>query len=106
MVYLRHMVDAIELIESYVGNKSYEEFRGDRMLQDAVIREMEILGEAAKNLSKEFKERHPDVPWRSIAGMKDKLIHQYFGVDLEAVWNTVIKDLPVLKENLMKILKS
>ena len=98
------MLDAINLIESYLQNKDYKDFKNNRMLQDAVIREIEIIGEAAKNVSADFRKKYPDIPWRSIAGMRDKLIHGYFGVDLGAVWDTAIKDLPRLKRMLMSIL--
>ncbi len=67
------------------------------MLQDAVIREIEIIGEATKNISVGFRNGHSGTPWRQIAGMRDRLIHGYFGVDLIAVWDTVIKDIPMLR---------
>ncbi len=104
-VFLKHILDAINLIEEYLKDKSYEEFKDNHMLQDAVIRELEIIGEAAKNLSKEFRNKHSDIPWRQIAGMSDKLIHGYFGVDLDAVWDTATIDIPSLKERLQEILK-
>jgi len=104
-VFLKHILDAINLIEEYLKDKSHEEFKDNRMLQDAVIREIEIIGEAAKNLSKEFRNKHSDIPWRQIAGMRDKLIHGYLGVDLDAVWDTATMDVPSLKERLQEILK-
>ncbi len=105
LVFLRHMLDAINLIEEYLRDRDYDEFRNNRMLQDAVIREIEIIGEATKNLSTGFRNKHSNIPWRQIAGMRDKLIHAYFGVDIEAVWDTIMKDIPSLKEKLQKIVK-
>jgi len=104
-IYLKHILDAIALIEDYIEGKTYDEFVNDRMLQDAVIREIEIIGEATKNLSLEFRERYSDIPWRNIAGMRDKVIHGYFGVDIDAVWDTATRDIPLLKEKLLKIQK-
>ena len=104
-VYLRHILDAIKLIEEYIKNKDYEDFKNIRMLQDAVIREIEIIGEATKNLSTDFINKYQEIPWRKMAGMRDRLIHGYFGVDLAAVWDTTTKDIPSLKERLQKILK-
>lgn len=80
----------------------YEDFLGNKLKQDGIIRELEIIGEASKQLSLEFKEKYPDIPWKDIAGMRDKLIHEYFGVDLNAVWETVEDDLPILKSALQK----
>ncbi len=94
----------LSLFNNYVKDVSYEEFVSNKMLQDAVIREIEIIGEATKKLSFEFRRAYPEIPWRQMAGMRDKLIHGYFGVDLDAVWETVIRDIPVLKEKLSRIL--
>lgn len=97
LVYVRHIVDAIAAIEQFTAGHDYASFSINKMTQDAVIRELEIIGEASKRLSEAFKLSLPDIPWKNIAGMRDKLIHDYFGVNLEAVWKTVQDDLPPLK---------
>jgi uncharacterized protein with HEPN domain len=95
--YLRHMIEAIAKIESYASVKKTV-FMNTSHWQDAIIRNLEILGEAAKQISKPLKTEFPDIPWRNIAGLRDVLIHDYMGVDLESVWNVVEKDLPTLKK--------
>lgn len=105
-VYLRHALDAIGKIESYIRNVDRNTFHRDSLVQDGVVRQLEIIGEAVKRLSPEIRERHAHIPWKRIAGMRDKLIHDYFGVDLEAVWKTAKEDLPVLKREIAGILAS
>lgn len=100
-----HILDAISKIGEYISNVSYDDFIEDDMRSDAVVRQLEIIGEATKNLSKETKTRFQDIPWKEIAGMRDKLTHDYFGVDLQIVWDTCNKDMIALKTNLNKILK-
>jgi len=102
-VYLAHIVDAVRQILSYTQGIDYDRFSGTRMVQDAVIRQFEIIGEAAKNLSAEFRTTHGQVPWKDLAGFRDKLIHQYFGVDLATVWRSVEADIPMLLEDLTQI---
>jgi uncharacterized protein with HEPN domain len=103
-VYLRHIMDAISQIEEYVAGQDREDFMSSRLVQDGVIRQFEIIGEATKNLTEALKDRNPEIPWKDIAGMRDKLIHQYFGVDLAAVWETVVHDLPTFKKVISSIL--
>ena len=100
LIYLRHISSAISRIEEYSQNLNCKEFMNNYLLQDGIIRQIEIIGEATKRLSEEFKKKHNEIPWKDIAGMRDKLIHDYFGVDLEAVWYTVEKDIPLLKNKL------
>lgn len=104
-VYLKHILDAISNIEEFLAGVTREEFLGNVEKQYAVLRGLEIIGEATKNLSRELKTRYPGVPWREIAGMRDKIIHQYFGVELNLVWNTVKTKLPELKDKILKILE-
>lgn len=78
----------------------YDEFEDNHLVQDGVIRQIQIIGEAAKRVSAETAEKYTDVPWKDVKGMRDKLIHHYFGVDLEVVWDTVEKDIPNLKKAL------
>lgn len=105
-VYLKHILDAINQINEYVKDINYESFMAARLVQDGVVRQFEIIGEATKNLSDEFRTRHGDIQWKDMAGMRDKLIHQYFGVDMEAVWESVIEDIPALKKSVTDILKN
>lgn len=92
--FVRHILAAIERIEAYTINCSETDFMNNFMIQDAVMRNLEIIGEASKKISGEIKNSTPEIPWRQIAGMRDKLIHDYFGVDLVAVWSVVEIDLP------------
>ena len=101
--YLRHVLDAIDKIDSY-ASVGRDDFMSTSHWQDAIIRQLEIIGEATKRLSKDLRSRHTEVPWRRMAGLRDVLIHDYFGVDLAAVWEITQKDLPKLKVSIEKIL--
>jgi len=103
-VYLSHIRDAIAKIERYLSGANYEAFAGNDMMIDAVIREPEIIGEAARNLSVPFIDEHPDIPWSRIKRMRNILIHEYFGVNLKVVWDTSHSNLPPLKAFIQKIL--
>jgi uncharacterized protein with HEPN domain len=94
--YLEHMLEALERIRRYVGRKRRAGFLGDTLLQDAVIRNIEIVGEAASRVSPEFAAQHAEIPWRAIVGMRHRLIHGYLKVNLHTVWEVVERDLPAL----------
>lgn len=100
-VYVRHILDAIEAIMSFLDGVDYARFTEDLLIQSGVIRQIEIIGEAARNISDEYRVRHADIPWRDIIGMRSKLIHEYFGVDLEAVWKTAREDIVQLQRALL-----
>lgn len=103
--YLNHIIDTISDIEKFTAGITKEKFYENKEKQYAVLRGVEIIGEATKNLSKELKVGHPQVPWKDIAGTRDKLIHEYFGVNLPLVWETVKNNLPKLKREIYIILK-
>jgi uncharacterized protein with HEPN domain len=104
-VYLRHILEAIEQIQEYTKGMDDAQFLNSRLVQDGVVRQLEIVGEATKNLSQPTLEKAPELPWKDMAGMRDVLIHQYFGVDLAAVWETVVQDVPWVKSEIEKLLK-
>lgn len=104
-IFILHILDSIAKIELFTKNISQEKFFKSELIQDAVIRRLEIIGEAVKNLPKNLKDKYPDIEWKKIAGTRDNLIHEYFGVDLKLTHRILVKDLPVLKEKLNKILK-
>ena len=101
--FLCDMLEAAERACSYCQAMSYESFLDDERTQDAVIRNIEILGEAAKNISEDSRQKYDDILWKNIAGMRDKLIHDYFGVNLDIVWNVIQTDLPSLISQLKTI---
>ena len=99
---LSDILEASTRILSYTKGFDFKDFQNDTKTQDAVIRNVEIIGEAVKNLSLEFKDSYPGIPWKSIAGMRDKLIHDYFGINTDIVWGVAEKNLP----DLIRVLKT
>ena len=99
------MLDSIELIEDYTSGKDIGDFISNKQLQDSVIRRIEIIGEAAKNIPESITGEHPEIPWKDIAGMRDVVVHGYFGVDPKMVWKVVERDIPELKTQIEEIIK-
>lgn len=94
--YLKDILEAAKRVTGYCKDLDYEGFLNDIKTQDAAVRNIEIIGEAAKNISPSYRELYPDIPWKNISGMRDKLIHGYFGVNLDIVWEVIKNDLPML----------
>lgn len=104
-IYLRDILENIRLIEIFINKMSYDDFVDDEKTYYAVIRCIEIIGEAVKRIPDSLRIKYPDIPWKDMAGMRDKVIHFYFGVDLEIVWLTVTEDIPELKPHIEKVLE-
>jgi uncharacterized protein with HEPN domain len=104
LVYLKHIKEAIEAIKSYVGDADFKSFSRDKKTIDAVVYQLAVIGEAASNLSSDFRKTHPEIPWRDMIDMRNVLIHEYFGVIIETVWKTVQKNLPELENMVDEIL--
>ena len=96
LIYLNDIAESIDKIQNYAEGLSYEEFCKSDMVVDAVLRNLEVIGEASSHISNEIKEAYPDVPWKLMKSMRNILIHEYFGVDLEIVWKTIRESLPEL----------
>jgi uncharacterized protein with HEPN domain len=102
-VYDEDILASIERIEQYTAGLDEQSFRENAQAQDAVLRRLEIMGEAVKSIPESFRSRYPEIQWRNIAGLRDVLIHQYFGVNLHRAWLVVKEDLPILKDKLRRV---
>lgn len=102
---LQHVVDSIEEIKTYLKDVEFEDFREHSMMKNACIRQLEIIGEACGKVSKEIREENPQIAWKSIVGVRNILIHKYFGVDDKVVWDILQGDLPILEPQIRKILE-
>ena len=104
-IYLEDILTAIDKIQSYTQNISFEKFSEDEKTLDAVVRNLEILGEAIKNVPEEIRKKHPNIEWKKISGLRDILIHEYFGVDKDIIWDVLQHKLPLLQKQIKTILR-
>jgi len=105
LIYIKHILSCIEKIQRYTLEIKEDDFLSNELIQDAVIRNFEIIGEATKKLDQNFRDKYPNIEWKKIAGMRDKLIHDYIGVDIWAVWMVIEKILPELEQEIKTIIK-
>ncbi|MEW6686008.1 MAG: DUF86 domain-containing protein [Candidatus Edwardsbacteria bacterium] len=103
--FLRDIIESINRINNYIREMRYEEFLQDIKTQDAIVRNIQIIGEAIKNLSSDFRDKYKDIDWKNTARIRDKIVHHYFGIKWEVVWGVSNNNLPELKEKIEKILK-
>ncbi|MCJ7578095.1 MAG: DUF86 domain-containing protein [candidate division Zixibacteria bacterium] len=104
-LYLQDIWESILAIEEYTQNITEDEFSSNRQVQDAIVRRLEIIGEAVKNIDDDFRGKYPQIPWKKLAGMRDVIAHEYFGVRLDRVWDIVREDLPHLKKQMLLIME-
>ncbi len=105
-IYIKDISKSCEKILKYTENLKFEQFKTEGMVVDAVIRNLEIIGEAAKNLPEEIKAKYPEIEWKKIAGLRDILIHHYWGIDYEILWDIIKTKIPDLKNKIEKILNN
>jgi len=104
-IYLTDILESIEKIEDYAKNVSFEDLSSDEMRKDAIIRNLMVIGEAAKNIPKDIRSKSTEIEWEKISGLRDILIHQYFGTDLDTLWDVIKNNLPMLKRNIRVLIK-
>ena len=105
LVFIKHILDSIDAIKEFSKNIPKEELISNRLKQSAIVREIEIIGEAVKNISENLKNKNRKIEWEEITGTRDKMIHHYFGVDLNIIWEIIRKDLPILEKQILSIKK-
>ena len=105
LLYLEDIINAIGKIENYTQNMDFHKFSKNEIVIDAVIRNFEVIGEATRNIPEDVKERYPKVEWKEVTGFRNVLIHDYFGIDVEAVWDTLQNNLQSFKEHILKVFK-
>jgi uncharacterized protein with HEPN domain len=104
-LYLKDILEAMETVEKFVVDMNFGQFKNNDLVSSVVIRKFEIIGEATRNIPQEIKKKYPDIPWKTMVGFRDKLIHFYFGIKYDIVWETIKSKLPELKEKIKKILE-
>ena len=102
-LFVEDILESIELVESYVANMNFDDFKNDRKTIDAVVRNLEIIGEAARNISDEIKNKYQNVDWKGMIGLRNRIAHRYFGINLTIIWEILKQELPPLKEKMKQI---
>jgi len=105
LLFLEDILSSIQKIEDYIGGISFEDFQNDTRTVDAVLRNLEIVGEASKNIPSEIREGHPDIPWGRMTGLRNIVSHEYFGIDLSIIWQIITVNLPETKPLIDKMVK-
>lgn len=104
LIFLEHILDSINAVENFSEDISKEDLISNRLIRSAIVRELEVIGEAAKSLSINFKKTYNKIPWKEIIGTRDKMIHHYFGINIDMVWDIIKKDSPELKKEIKRII--
>ncbi len=105
LIFIKHILENINDIEEFSNKLAKARLEKDKLKLKAIIRSLEVIGEAVKNIPPSFRNRYPNIEWNKIAGLRDKLIHNYFGVDFDTIWDVIDEDLPILKKEILRILE-
>jgi len=106
LVFIEHILESINAIEEYSDGVTKDQFIDSRQIHDSIIRRIEIIGEAVKNIPLTFRNKYNHIPWKAIAGMRDKIVHEYFSIDYDLTWEVVVREIPDLKKEILKIQKA